>query len=147
MVQAGGGHGDGGGAAYVDADYAGAELYVVGGEGAGGEGGELVATVALGEPEGVVAEGVGELAALDDFEGGHVLAAEAYAEFGCHGGVIISESGDGHALPDGRQAWAALRSYFESLSTSGPTPADESWLGGRNDETRGGEVTEGGWVG
>ena len=46
---------------------------------AGGEGGELVAAVALGEPEGVVAELVGESAALDDFQGGHVLAAEAYA--------------------------------------------------------------------
>ena len=56
VVEAGGGHGDGWGAAYVDADDGCAELYVVGGEGAGGEGGELVAAVALGEPEGVVAE-------------------------------------------------------------------------------------------
>ena len=51
----------------------------LGGEGAGGEGGELVAAVALGEPEGVVAELVGESAALADLQGGHVLAAEAYS--------------------------------------------------------------------
>ena len=88
VVEAGGGHGNGGGAADVDADDGRTELDVVGGEGAGGECGELVAAVALGEPEGVVAEGVGELAALDDFERGHVLAAEAYAEFGCHGGPL-----------------------------------------------------------
>ena len=59
VVYAGGAHGDGGCAAHVDADDAGAELDVLGGEGAGGEGGELVTAVALGEPEGVVAELVG----------------------------------------------------------------------------------------
>ena len=96
VVEAGGGHGDGWGATYVDADDGCAELYVLCGEGAGGKGGELVTAVALGEPEGVVAEGVGELAALDDFGGGHVLAAEADAEFLSHGGEIIRE---GRALP------------------------------------------------
>ena len=75
VIKAGGGHGDCRGAAHEDADDGGTELDLLGGEGAGGKGGELVAAVALGEPEGVVAEVVGESAALDDFQGGHVLAA------------------------------------------------------------------------
>lgn len=51
VVEAGSGHCDGRGAAHVDADDGCAELDVLGGEGTGSEGGELVSPVSLGEPE------------------------------------------------------------------------------------------------
>ena len=72
VVDGGGGHADDGGAAHEDAGDAGAELDALGGEGAGGEDGELVAAAALGHPGGLVAELLGILGAFHEVGRGHV---------------------------------------------------------------------------
>ena len=59
VVYAGRCHGDGRGAPDEYADYAGSQLDPFGGQRAGGKGGELIAPVALGEPEGIVAQLIG----------------------------------------------------------------------------------------